>query len=199
MRALLGSAILIVTGMSAAFAQGHTLGETDAAKLVAAAISQTASAVNYDGSYRRISYPGGDVPANIGVCTDVVIRAYRALGIDLQVKIHDDMQRAFRAYPQLWRMARPDPNIDHRRVPNLQTLFNRTGASLPVSRDVRAYRAGDLVTWLLPRNLPHIGIVTSTKSPAGTPHIVHNIGRGPEVEDMLFAYPITGHYRYMPR
>jgi uncharacterized protein YijF (DUF1287 family) len=163
---------------------------------VAAAVSQTASRVTYDGSYRRIAYPGGDVPASVGVCTDVVIRAYRVVGIDLQVKVHEDMLRAFGAYPQIWGMAGPDSNIDHRRVPNLQTFFRRQGAALQVARDPGAYVAGDLVTWMLPGNLPHIGIVTSRRAESGTPAIVHNIGSGPEVEDMLFAYPITGHYRY---
>jgi uncharacterized protein len=171
----------------------------DRAELVAAAVAQTQTRVTYDGSYRRLAYPGGDVPATIGVCTDVVIRAYRHVGIDLQVKVHEDMARAFHAYPRQWRMAAPDSNIDHRRVPNLQTFFRRAGAALPVSRDARAYEPGDLVTWMLPGNLPHIGIVTGDKTPAGTPLIVHNIGRGPEVEDVLFKYPITGHYRYSPR
>ena len=168
-------------------------------RLVAAAVSQTAARVTYDGSYRRIAYPGGDVPPSVGVCTDVVIRAYRAVDIDLQVKVHEDMLRAFRTYPRLWGMAAPDSNIDHRRVPNLQTFFRRHGAELRVTRDAGAYVAGDLVTWLLPGNLPHIGIVTGRKAPSGRPMIVHNIGRGPEVEDMLFAYPISGHYRYPAR
>ncbi|HSB71803.1 MAG TPA: DUF1287 domain-containing protein [Candidatus Methylomirabilis sp.] len=164
--------------------------------MVAAAVAQTHSRVTYDGSYRRIPYPGGDVPETVGVCTDVVIRAYRRLGIDLQVKVHEDMKRARKSYPQLWGMSRPDPNIDHRRVPNLRTFFRRVGAELPVTDDPAAYRTGDLVTWILPGNLPHIGIVTGQQSPAGRPLVVHNIGRGPEVEDMLFLYPITGHYRY---
>ena len=168
-------------------------------RVVAAAMAQTQTRVTYDGSYRRIAYPGGDVPENIGVCTDVVIRAYRRVGVDLQVKVHEDMRRAFASYPRQWGMTAPDSNIDHRRVPNLQTFFRRAGAALPVSRDARAYAPGDLVTWMLPGNLPHIGIVASDTSPAGTPLIVHNIGRGPEVEDALFAYPITGHYRYAPR
>jgi uncharacterized protein YijF (DUF1287 family) len=180
-------------------AQGHAMTDGFAGRLVAAAVAQTTSRVTYDGSYRRMAYPGGDVPANVGVCTDVVVRAYRSVGIDLQVEVHEDMRRAFRVYPQLWGMARPDPNIDHRRVPNLQTLFQRSGARLPASRSASDYRSGDLVTWMLPRNLPHIGIVTADRSPAGTPLIVHNIGRGPEVEDILFAFPITGHYRYLPR
>lgn len=168
-------------------------------RLVAAAVAQTASRVTYDGSYRRIPYPGGDVPPSVGVCTDVVIRAYRAVGIDLQAKVHEDMRRAFRSYPQLWGMTGPDTNIDHRRVPNLQTFFRRHGTELQVTRDASAYLAGDLVIWMLPGNLPHIGIVTDQDAASGAPMIVHNIGRGPEVEDMLFAYPITGHYRYPVR
>ena len=141
LRLLLG--VLLATA-TAALAQGHAMTDVAAAKLVAAAISQVASPVKYDGSYRRISYPGGDVPANIGVCTDVIIRAYRSVGVDLQIKVHEDMQRSFRAYPRLWGMARPDSNIDHRRVPNLQTLFKRSGAALAISRDMRAYRTGIL-------------------------------------------------------
>jgi len=168
-------------------------------RLVDAAIAQTRSTVAYDGSYRRIAYPGGDVPESIGVCTDVVVRAYRRAGIDLQVKVHEDMQRAFKSYPQLWGMSGPDPNIDHRRVPNLQAFFRRAGAGLPIARDAGTYRAGDVVTWMLPGNLPHIGVVTGRQSASGRPLIVHNIGRGPELEDMLFTYPITGHYRYESR
>lgn len=168
-------------------------------QLIAAAIAQTRTSVVYDGSYRRIPYPGGDVPEAIGVCTDVVIRAYRRIGVDLQVRVHEDMTRAFGSYPRLWGMSRPDPNIDHRRVPNLQTFFRRAGAELPTASDPVAYRAGDLVTWRLPGDLPHIGLVIDRRSSDGTPHVVHNIGRGPEIEDMLFRYPITGHYRYLVR
>ena len=184
---------------AAAQATGSTrqLPEDLPRRLVAAAVAQTRTHVTYDGSYRRIPYPGGDVPQNIGVCTDVVIRAYRQVGVDLQVKVHEDMRRAFRSYPALWGMRGPDPNIDHRRVPNLQTFFRRSGAELRRSTDPSAYRAGDIVSWMLPGNLPHIGIVTNGRSPAGVPLIVHNIGRGPEVEDMLFRYTITGHYRYI--
>ena len=177
-------------------AQGAGVATTD---LVAAAVAQTHMRVTYDGAYRRIPYPGGDVPETIGVCTDVVIRAYRKVGVDLQVKVHEDMLRAFASYPRQWGMGRPDSNIDHRRVPNLQTFFRRAGAEVPISRDAAAYRPGDLVTWMLPGNLPHIGIVTGDKSSNGTPLIVHNIGRGPEIEDVLFKYSITGHYRYSPR
>ena len=106
------------------------------------------------------------------------------------------LKLAFGAYPDFWGLKAPDTNIDHRRVPNLQTFFRRSGAELPRSREAGAYLAGDLVTWMLPHNLPHIGIVTDRKSRAGVPLVVHNIGRGPELEDILFAYPITGHYRY---
>lgn len=168
--------------------------------LVAAAIERTRHRIVYDGSYRALGYPGGDVPGDIGVCTDLVIRAYRSgLGIDLQKVVHEDMSRAFGAYPQIWGLDRPERNIDHRRVPNLETFFTRHGRSLAVSDDPDAYRPGDLVTWRLPGNLPHIGIVTDRRSADGRrPLIAHNIGRGPQLEDMLFAYPISGHFRYLP-
>jgi uncharacterized protein YijF (DUF1287 family) len=163
---------------------------------VEAALEQTAERVTYDSAYRRIGYPGGDVASDRGVCADVVIRAYRRLGIDLQVEVHEDMRRAFRAYPKLWGLKRPDTNIDHRRVPNLQAFFKRAGAGIAVSTGPAAYLPGDLVTWTVPPHLPHIGIVTDRRSAAGVPLVVHNIGRGPELEDMLFAFPITGHFRY---
>ena len=164
---------------------------------IAAALAQTTKPVRYDGSYRRIAYPGGDVPADTGVCTDVLIRAYRAAGVDLQQKLHEDMTRAFPAYPRLWGLTRPDPNIDHRRVPNLQAYFKRHGVERGVTRDPNDYLPGDVVTWMLPGNLPHVGLVTGRRSPGGErPLIVHNIGNGPELEDMLFRFPITGRYRY---
>jgi len=166
-------------------------------QVIAAAVAQTAQRVRYDGSYRRIPYPGGDVPPEIGVCTDVVIRAFRAAGIDLQQRVHEDMTRAFAAYPRLWGLERPDPSIDHRRVPNLQAYFRRRGVARPVRSDPGDYAAGDLVTWMLPGSLPHIGLVIDKRSPDGrTPLVVHNIGNGPEVEDVLLQFPITGHYRY---
>jgi len=171
------------------------------ADLVAAALERTTHPVRYDGAYVRIGYPNGDVPASQGVCTDVVIRSYRALGIDLQQAVHEDMTANFAAYPAraIWNQDRPDPNIDHRRVPNLQAFFRRKGGELPISGESRDYRPGDLVTWVLPGNLPHIGIVTDRSAPAtGNPLIVHNIGSGPQLEDMLFHYRITGHYRYAP-
>jgi uncharacterized protein YijF (DUF1287 family) len=162
-------------------------------QLLEHALAQTRQHVVYDGTYRHIPYPGGDVPTDRGVCTDVVIRAYRAIGIDLQQRVHEDMRQNFSAYPQLWGQRQADANIDHRRVPNLQTFFARHSAALPSSN----YQPGDLVTWRLPGNLPHIGVVTEQRSADGQrPLIVHNIGRGPRLEDMLFAYPITGHYRF---
>ncbi len=170
-------------------------------KLVAAAMERTRHNVTYNGAYYRLAYPNGDVPANIGVCTDVVIRSYRALGIDLQVLVHEDMAAHFDAYPsrRIWGLTRTDRNIDHRRVPNLQTFFTRHGMSLPVTDDPEDYLPGDLVTWMLPGNLPHIGIVTDTVfAGSGNPGIVHNIGAGPQHEDMLFDYRLTGHYRYAP-
>ena len=173
--------------------------EADPAKidaLLAAAIEQTKHPVVYDGAYRRIAYPGGDVPADRGVCTDVIVRAYRAIGIDLQQRVHEDMRVAFSAYPKYWGMKQPDANIDHRRLPNLQTYFTRQHAMLKVTANASDYLAGDIVTWMLPGNLPHIGIATQERSTDGKrPLIVHNIGRGPKLEDMLFDYPITGHYR----
>ena len=170
--------------------------------LVAAALDRTRQVVRYDGSYRTIAYPGGDVPAGIGVCTDVIVRSYRALGTDLQRLVHEDMAAHFAAYPsgRIWGLTAPDPNIDHRRVPNLQVYFSRHGQVLAVSEKPGDYSPGDLVTWMLPGNLPHIGIVTDQRAArSGRPMIVHNIGAGPELEEMLFDYPITGHYRYVPQ
>ncbi|WP_227815130.1 DUF1287 domain-containing protein [Nitrogeniibacter aestuarii] len=167
-----------------------------------AAIARTQHVVKYDGSYRSIAYPNGDVPAGTGVCTDVVIRSYRALGIDLQQQVHEDMRAHFSRYPskRLWGLTRTDTNIDHRRVPNLQVFFSRHGQALPRSRNAADYAAGDIVTWMLPGNLPHIGIVTDQIDQAsGTPKVVHNIGAGPQLDTVLFAWPVTGHYRYMPK
>ena len=153
----------------------------------------------YDPSYVVLAYPGGDVANDRGVCTDVVIRAWRELGVDLQVLVHEDMRAHFGAYPKSWGLRRPDRNIDHRRVPNLQTYFNRHGASLPVSQDAAAYRPGDLVTWRLSGNRPHIGIVSDRTAPGSErPLILHNIGAGTAEDDILFAFPITGHYRFYP-
>jgi uncharacterized protein len=168
----------------------------DTPRLVSAAREQTQTPVVYDGAYRRIAYPMGDVPRNRGVCTDVVIRAYRAIGVDLQVLVHEDMRENFARYPQLWGLTKPDTNIDHRRVPNLQRFLERADAKIG-SDSPAAYQPGDLVTWMLPGNLPHIGIVSDRFAPATTrPLMIHNIGSGPVEDDILLSYPITGHYRY---
>jgi len=152
---------------------------------------------HYDGSYRRIPFPGGDVPVERGVCTDVIIRAYRHAGIDLQHLVHNDISREFQTYPRLWGLARPDPNIDHRRVANLATYFRRRGQALPLSSRPEDYAAGDIVTWRLPSGAAHIGLVTD-RVHKGRPLIVHHLGAGTRLEDMLFSYEITGHYRYDP-
>jgi uncharacterized protein YijF (DUF1287 family) len=172
---------------------GEQFGQT----LSRAALERTSHTVLYDGSYRSISYPNGDVPDHTGVCTDVVIRSYRALGIDLQKRVHEDMKAHFESYPRNWGLKRTDTNIDHRRVPNLQVFFSRKGKSLEVSRNPKDYKTGDLVTWKLNNSLPHIGIVVDRRSENGKrPLIAHNIGLGPQLEDMLFDFTITGHYRY---
>lgn len=168
-------------------------------KLVEAALERTKHKVRYDGSYLKIDYPNGDVPKTIGVCTDVVIRSYRMLGIDLQRLLHEDITDNFEQYPsnRIWGLNKPDSNIDHRRVPNLQRFFMRHGETVEGSQHASDYRPGDLVTWMLPGNLPHIGLVSNRyDSNTKRPLIVHNIGSGPELSDILFSYPITGHYRF---
>lgn len=170
-----------------------------AVRLSAAAIERTKHEVRYDGAYVSIPYPGGDVPADTGVCTDVLIRVYRALGVDLQQEVHEEMAAHFDSFPKVWGLRRTDRNIDHRRVPNLRVFFTRRGESIAISEDPADYQVGDLVSWMLPGNLPHIGIVVDRRTSDGArPLIVHNVGAGPELEDVLFAYDITGHYRYLP-
>lgn len=166
--------------------------------LVAAARSQVGVTLSYDPRYERLAYPGGDVPQERGVCTDVVVRAYRKLGADLQVLVHQDMKQAWDVYQKKgrWQMKAPDRNIDHRRVPNLATFFSRHGSSLPVSKDGGNYKPGDIVTWMLPGNLTHIGIVSDRQAGGGVPLIIHNIGAGTREENILFAYRVTGHYRW---
>ncbi len=167
-------------------------------RLVSAAIERSKASVRYDPAYVVMDYPGGDVPADTGVCTDVVIRSYRALGIDLQVLVHEDMRRNFSRYPKRWGLSRTDRNIDHRRVPNLQTFFQRQGASLPISDQVEDYQPGDLVAWdLTGQGLLHIGIVVRAPEDGGPGGwIVHNIGAGPQWERRLFEWKIIGHYRW---
>lgn len=168
-------------------------------QFIQAAMDQTKERIIYNPVYFKIPYPNGDLPAQYGVCTDVVIRAYRKLGIDLQELVHKDIQSNFSVYPlkKHWNQNKPDTNIDHRRVPNLQTFFTRKGQKLKVTDNPDDYKPGDLVTWMLGNKLPHIGVVVDGKSADGKRFlIVHNIGAGPQMEDVLFAYPISGHYRY---
>ncbi len=168
------------------------------ARLSEAAIERTKARVVYDPSYQRISYPMGDVAADRGVCADEIIRALRAVDVDLQPLVHEDMKSNFSAYPQFWGLTAPDRNIDHRRVPNLETYMTRRGWRLAPSLDPSAYRPGDIVAWNLRGDagfLPHIGIVTDARGASGWPMVVHNIGAGPQLEDVLFSWPMTGRYR----
>jgi uncharacterized protein len=168
-------------------------------RLVAAAVERTRHAVTYDPGYVAIAYPGGDVPADSGVCSDEVIRAYRVLGIDLQKEVHEDIVKAFSTYPmERWQQSHPDRNIDHRRVPNLMVFFVRKGQDLPVTDRARDYQPGELVAWDLGNGHLHIGIVVNQKDAlSGRYMIVHNIGAGPKMEDVLFDWKIIGHYRYL--
>jgi uncharacterized protein YijF (DUF1287 family) len=168
-------------------------------QFVAAAIERTHHTVRYLADYVKIPYPGGDVPAGTGVCSDEVIRAYRAVGVDLQREVHEDMEQSFSSYPHpiKWLALRPDANIDHRRVPNLMVFFSRKGENLPLTHRAEDYAPGELITWDIGGNVPHIGIVVDQRSPSsGRYMIVHNVGQGPKMEDVLFAWKITGHYRY---
>ena len=200
------TALLSVTltlGVLASAAQSQTAGvngrQEFLRKLVAAAEERTHHSVLYDPAYVRIPYPGGDVPADSGVCTDEVIRSFRAVGVDLQKEVHEDIERNFSAYPnqRRWGLAHPDSNIDHRRVPNLMVFFSRKGETLPITQHAEDYLPGDLVTWDLGGNVPHIGIVVTEKSAPQDRHlVVHNVGQGPKMEDVLFRWKVTGHYRY---
>jgi len=167
-------------------------------RLVAASVERTHHTVRYDPAYAQIGYPGGDVPSDTGVCTDEVIRSYRGVGIDLQKDVHEDMVAHFSAYPHEWNSlpAKPDTNIDHRRVPNLMVFFQRKGEVLRITSHPGDFQPGELVTWDLGRGVPHIGIVVGRRAASGRFMIVHNIGRGPQMEDVLFNWKITGHYRY---
>lgn len=165
-------------------------------KLSDAAITLTKDNVEYDADYFTIPYPNGDVPKGKGVCTDVIIRAYRKMGTDLQKEVHEDMQQHFSLYPKAWGLKTTDTNIDHRRVPNLQKFFSRFGEVKPVTDNALDYKPGDIVTWMLPANHPHIGIVVNKKAPSGRYMMVHNIGYGQKMDDFLFESKITGHYRY---
>ena len=171
--------------------------QTFADSLAKKAIVLSRQKVQYDPTYFRIAYPGGDVPAHKGVCTDVIIRAYRLMGIDLQKEVHEDMQKHFEKYPKIWGLKSTDKNIDHRRVPNLMTFFGRKGQALAISQQTVDYRAGDIVCWNLGGGITHIGLVMHALSSDGKrPLILHNIGGGQVIEDVLFSYTIIGHYSY---
>lgn len=167
--------------------------------VVHTAQQRTLLSVRYDPKYVRLSYPGGDVDSDTGVCTDVIIRTYRtAFGFDFQKAVHEDMRRSFKAYPKNWGLKRPDKNIDHRRVPNLERYLKRQGASIPITKKAEDYQPGDIVSWRLGGRVAHIGIVSDKKSSWGTPLIIHNIGSGVVEDDLLFNAPINGHFRFMP-
>jgi len=166
-------------------------------KINAGAIEQTTQTTGYDPSYAKLDYPNGDVALNTGVCADVIVRAFRKGGIDLQKELHEDMKKYFAQYPQKWGARKPDTNIDHRRVPNLMTWFDRQGKTRPITREAKDYLPGDVVSWVLDNGLAHIGLVSKIKVEGADRYaIVHNIGLGARLEDVLFAWKITGHYRY---
>ena len=166
-------------------------------QLADSTLTLTKQTVHYDPSYVRMAYPNGDVPANQGVCTDVIIRAYRKMGIDLQKEVHEDMKANFDKYPKKWGLSAPDKNIDHRRVPNLMTFFTRHGTVKKISQNASDYSPGDIVCWNLGAQVTHIGIVVNQKSADGQRYmIVHNIGGGQVMEDCLFSFTIIGHYSY---
>lgn len=187
--------IVMVVAFLATSAHAESWGD----RLSAAAIERTQHRVVYDAAYTRIAYPMGDVEPDRGVCSDVVVRSMRVIGLDLQRLVHEDMKAAFGAYPNHWGLSRPDPNIDHRRVPNLEKFFIRNNLRLPQSENPADYRPGDIVAWNLKGGtggwLPHIGVVTDEIGASGAPMVVHNIGAGPEHEDVLFSWPMTGRYR----
>lgn len=164
--------------------------------VIRGALAQVGVTRGYDPSYRSIRYPNGDVPLETGVCADVIVRAFRTAGIDLQVLIHEDMKAHFDAYPRNWGLRKPDTNIDHRRVPNLAMFFRRRGKALPVTGRASDWKPGDIVIWRLPSGVPHIGIVSNTVAEGARYTVVHNIGSGAQNEDVLFAWTVTGHYRW---
>jgi uncharacterized protein YijF (DUF1287 family) len=197
MRLMLLVLLLLLVLVGVAAAEPADFGS----RLSTAAIERTTHSVVYDPSYVVMPYPGGDAPEGRGVCSDEVIRALRSVGVDLQLLLHEDMKKDFSAYPALWGLKRPDSNIDHRRVPNIEAFLSRAGARLPLTASAADYRPGDIVAWNLRGEagfLPHIGIVTDRVGTSGWPMVVHNIGAGPKLEDVLFQWPMTGHYRYSP-
>jgi len=192
MNRVLVSIVLIFLAGTALVAAGNNVGM----RLVSAAREQIGKTVHYDPGYQPIQYPKGDLTLDRGVCTDVIVRAFRAgLGLDLQKLVHEDMKRDFKKYPHKWGLKSPDKNIDHRRVENLQTYFKRRGWSVAVSNKAEDYQPGDLVTCIVPPNLPHIMIVSDKESISGRPLVIHNIGAGAQEEDRLFEFKHTAHYR----
>ncbi len=185
---------ITVIALAPAFAEG----ESQTARFVEAAHAQIGKTLSYDPAYTSLEYPGGDVPFERGVCSDVVIRAFRGVGLDLQKEVHEDMKRAFSGYPKNWGLRRTDANIDHRRVLNLMTFFKRRGKSVMVTKNATDYLPGDLVTCIVPKNLPHIMIVSDQVSPLDPARrlVIHNIGQGVREEDRLFEFELTGHYRW---
>jgi len=177
-------------------AHGPTQPQAASPPLVAAARAQIGVTTRYDPAYQVLAYPGGDVPLDRGVCTDVVVRALRSQGLDLQARVYEDMRSDFSAYPAIWGLSRPDRNIDHRRVPNLMRWFERQGWQQPVTALATDYAAGDIVAWKLNGNgLLHVGIVSDRRLADGTPLVLHNIARGTREENLLFQHAIIGHYR----
>lgn len=192
MKALLLSLIFTVCSIT------NSLGQISFyEKISASALALTKQTVKYDPGYFVLDYPNGDVPADKGVCTDVVVRAYRKLSIDLQKEVHEDMLANFDSYPKNWGLSRPDKNIDHRRVPNLMVFFARHGIVKPISDESEDYCPGDIVFWNLGRGIMHVGIVVNKKSADNERYlIVHNIGGGQVIADCLFEFEIIGHYQY---
>jgi uncharacterized protein len=178
-------------------APAHALNELDAQALVASARAQIGVTVSYDPSYQRLRYPGGDVALDRGVCSDVLIRALRGQGVDLQRLLHEDMRAYFAAYPTRWGLRRPDRNIDHRRVPNLERYFQRLGSALALKSGAPiAPQPGDVISFTLPGNLPHIGIVSDKKAWFSARYLIlHNVGAGTKEEDVMTRWPVVAHFR----
>jgi len=203
--AKLATTLIFLIGLFAAACQQElvrvpiksTADSSTLSKVIDSAIDQTKVTNSYDPAYSKIDYPGGDVPLAKGVCSDVIVRAFRNGGVDLQKEVHEDMQQKFSSYPNKWGARKPDSNIDHRRVANLMTYFDRKGKSLPVTSVRKDYQPGDVVAWDLGNELLHIGIVTNVLSASGSGYMmVHNIGAGARLEDVLFSWKVIGHYRY---
>jgi uncharacterized protein YijF (DUF1287 family) len=182
--------LLFILSTTTALSEGKTL------ILIAAARSQIGVTTSYNSSYMALKYPGGDVPIQTGCCTDVLIRAFRKLDIDLQKLVHEDMKSNFSSYPRKWGMKATDPNIDHRRVPNLMKFFERNGMVIKISKNQQDYHPGNLVAWNLGKGILHIGIVSDRKTSDGIPLVIHNIGQGAQEGNILFQFVIIGHYRY---